>query len=95
MPGLFVFISSVSVYGLEFGTGIDEANPLLAKDAYGKSKIAAEQLITSWGIKTAVPVVILRLPLVAGPNPPGNLGDMIKAIQAGYYFRIGFPKKRC
>ncbi len=94
LPGLFVFISSVAVYGIESGAGIDESSPLLAKDAYGKSKIEAEQLILAWGHKTGVPVIILRLPLIAGPNPPGNLGDMIKAIQAGYYFRIGAGSAR-
>jgi hypothetical protein len=31
----------------------------------------------------------LRLPLVAGPNPPGNLGAMIKGIRNGKYFSIG------
>jgi nucleoside-diphosphate-sugar epimerase len=32
--------------------------------------------------------LILRMPLVAGKNPPGNLGDMSKAIRTGRYFRI-------
>jgi hypothetical protein len=31
----------------------------------------------------------LRLPLLVGKNPPGNLGTMIKAIKKGYYFNIG------
>jgi nucleoside-diphosphate-sugar epimerase len=29
------------------------------------------------------------LPLVAGANPPGNLGDMMRAIKMGKYFSIG------
>ncbi len=89
LPRLLVFISSVSVYGAESGSGIDESYPLLAKDAYGKSKIEAELLIREWGKKHNVPVVVLRLPLIAGPDPPGNLGAMISAIRSGYYFRIG------
>jgi nucleoside-diphosphate-sugar epimerase len=32
---------------------------------------------------------ILRLPLVVGENPPGNLGAMIRGIKKGYYFNIG------
>jgi len=31
---------------------------------------------------------ILRLPLVVGLNPPGNLGAMIKGIRIGFCFNI-------
>jgi nucleoside-diphosphate-sugar epimerase len=31
----------------------------------------------------------LRLPLVVGNNPPGNLGAMLNLIKNGYYFNIG------
>lgn len=47
----FVFISSVSVYGLVEENDIAEDAPLLATDPYGKSKIEAESLISDWGIK--------------------------------------------
>jgi len=89
LPETFVLISSVAVYGLHTGSDIDETYPLLATDPYGKSKIEAEQIVTEWGRKTGVNTLILRLPLIAGPNPPGNLGAMIRAINGGYYFRIG------
>ena len=29
---------------------------------------------------------ILRLPLIVGSNPPGNLGKMINGIKNGFYF---------
>jgi nucleoside-diphosphate-sugar epimerase len=82
-------ISSVSVYGLEEGQLIREDHPLLAEDPYGKSKIAAEELIVNWCQRHNVIYTILRLPLLAGPNPPGNFGAMIKAIKKGFYFNIG------
>lgn len=94
VPKQFVFISSVSVYGQEFGIGIDEEHKLEAKDAYGLSKIKAEVLITEWCKKHNVVCTILRLPLLVGENPPGNLGAMIKAINKGYYFNIGGGKAR-
>ena len=62
--------------------------PLLAKDAYGKSKIEAEQIVKNWCNEHNIIYTILRLPLVVGDNPPGNLGSMIKGIQKGYYFNI-------
>ena len=94
IPKQFVFISSVSVYGLEFGKDINEEHQLEAKDPYGLSKIEAEFLVTKWCKKHNVVCTILRLPLLVGENPPGNLGAMINAIDKGYYFNIGGGKAR-
>jgi nucleoside-diphosphate-sugar epimerase len=88
-PKKFIFISSVAVYGLTFGKNINEDCPLLANDPYGKSKIEAEKLVSEWCNKQNVICTILRLPLVVGVNPPGNLGAMINGIKSGYYFNIG------
>jgi nucleoside-diphosphate-sugar epimerase len=88
-PNSFIFISTVAVYGKENGVKINEDSPLLAKDPYGLSKIQAEQLVLDWCKKNNVTCTILRLPLLIGENPPGNLGAMIKAIKKGYYFNIG------
>lgn len=85
----FVFISTVAVYGLQEGDGIDEHTALNAVDPYGAGKIAAERAVSAWGEEHGVPVWNLRLPLIAGANPPGNLGAMMRAVQAGYYCRIG------
>lgn len=95
LPKAFVFISSVAVYGIETGINIKEDAPLLANDPYGKSKILAERLITNWCEEKKVICTILRLPLVAGQNPPGNLRSMITGISKGYYFNIsgGHAKK--
>lgn len=92
IPKQFVFISSVSVYGQEFGSSISEEHALEAKDPYGLSKIKAEKVIVNWCTKHNVVCTILRLPLLVGKNPPGNLGAMIKAIENGYYFNIGGGK---
>jgi nucleoside-diphosphate-sugar epimerase len=94
VPEQFVFISSVSVYGLETGVKINEEQPLEAKDPYGLSKIEAETLLIEWCKKHNVVCTILRLPLLVGENPPGNLGAMFRAIDKGYYFNIGGGKAR-
>lgn len=88
LPKVFVFISTVAVYGRESGINISEETPILAKDPYGLSKIQAEQLVLDWCNRNNVVCTILRLPLLAGTNPPGNLGAMIKGIKKGYYFNI-------
>ncbi len=89
IPMYFIFISSVAVYGLDSGLNINEQSPLIAKDSYGLSKIQAENVIIDWCNKNNVICTILRLPLLVGPNPPGNLGNMVRAIRKGYYFNIG------
>jgi nucleoside-diphosphate-sugar epimerase len=89
LPKAFVFISSVAVYGLATGNDISENSDLLAKDPYGRSKIEVEAMIIEWAQKHAVKFLILRLPLIAGMNPPGNLGSMINGIKKGFYFNIG------
>ncbi len=94
LPKTVIFISTVSVYGLESGTEITENTALNATDPYGASKQKAEEFIKWWGEQNQADWVILRLPLVAGKNPPGNLGSIINAIQKGRYFGIGNGKAR-
>jgi GlcNAc-P-P-Und epimerase len=83
-----IFISSVSVYGLESGELIDESAPLKGSSPYAKSKIEAEKIIEQFCQQKKIHLLILRLPLIVGPNPLGNLGKMMTAIQHGRYVRI-------
>ena len=93
-PKSFVFISTVAVYGLNKGLDIDETMPLNAKDAYGCSKILAENMIEKWCEKNKVICTILRLPLIIGVNPLGNLKSMIDGVKRGYYVNIDGGKAR-
>ncbi|MCH8556099.1 MAG: NAD-dependent epimerase/dehydratase family protein [Schleiferiaceae bacterium] len=94
LPKQLVFISTVAVYGVETGTQISEEYPLNGITPYALSKIKAEELVRNWGREQGVAILILRLPLLAGTHPPGNLGAMAKAIKKGYYFRIGAGSAR-
>lgn len=94
LPQSFVFISTVAVYGTLTGSLLDEEAPLNASDPYGMSKKMAEEAILKWGDMKKVRIGILRLPLVAGSKPPGNLGKMLKAQKKGYYFQIGKGEAR-
>lgn len=89
VPQTFVFISTIGVYGLDKAENITEAHSLNATDPYGQSKIQAEAFVREWCTKNGIAYFNLRLPLISGANPPGNLGSMIKALKKGYYFRIG------
>ena len=93
-PKVFVFISSVAVYGLDTGESIDENVSLCGNTPYAKSKIEAERIVSKWCKEENVELLILRLPLICGLNPPGNLHSMMKAIKRGLYVRIGVGSAR-
>lgn len=84
-----IFISTVAVYGRETGNLIDEKSDLHGATPYAKSKIMAESILSEFSEKNNINLVILRLPLITGKKPVGNLLKISKAIQKGYYFRIG------
>ncbi len=88
----FVFVSTVAVYGLSEGRFIDESYPLNGRTPYARSKIDAEMFLEHWCKTRGVNLIILRLPLVAGENAPGNLNAMIKGIRSGKYFSIAKGK---
>ena len=92
IPKALIFISTVAVYGCEFGELIDEYRPLKGKSPYAKSKIMAEEYLTKWCLNHQVRLSILRPSLLAGKNAPGNLGAMVKGIKKGYYMNIAGGK---
>jgi len=94
IPKAFIFISTVAVYGLETGLNITEEHPLNGRDPYALSKVKAEEFLTEWCSKNNVTLSIIRPSLIAGPNPPGNLGAMIKGIKTGAYLSIAGGKAR-
>jgi len=89
MPDAFIFVSTVAVYGLEAGEKIDEDFPLNGTTPYALSKIKAESYLIEWCSKNNVKLGILRPSLIAGKNPPGNLGAMINGIKSGKYLSVG------
>lgn len=95
LPKSFIFISTVAVYGCDIGEMITEEYPLKGDSPYAKSKIMAEEYLKEWCLKNKVVLTILRPSLIAGKNPPGNLGAMINGINSGKYLSIagGISKK--
>lgn len=76
----FIYLSSVNVYGLNAGYQIDTSQKLIINNGYSLSKVLSEKFLT-----TSInpnKLIILRLPLVNGPNPKGNILKAQKAIKA-------------
>jgi nucleoside-diphosphate-sugar epimerase len=88
-PKAFIFISTVAVYGVDSGELIPEDHPLNGTTPYARSKIIAEAWLQNWAKGNDILLSVLRLPLVAGSQPPGNLGAMLKGISSGRYASIG------
>ena len=94
IPKSLVFISTVAVYGCDFGENIDETHPLRGDSPYAESKRMAEEFLQKWCTEHDVKLAILRPSLLAGSNPPGNLGSMIKGIKTGRYLSIAGGKAK-
>lgn len=92
VPKALVFISTVAVYGCEYGDLITEDHPLKGESPYAESKIMAEKYLTEWCAKNGVVLSILRPSLLAGKNAPGNLGAMVNGIKKGFYMNIAGGK---
>lgn len=80
----FVFVSSIAVYGRGAGADtIDEATPTAPTDAYGQSKLDAEQAIARAAEGHAMTWVVVRPPLVYGPAAPGNYRRLVGLVRSG------------
>lgn len=80
----FIYLSSVSIYGLESGKNIMITQNLRPKSSYGFSKYLSELIVTNKVEKNKL--LILRLPLVNGPNSKGNILKARRALKRGIMF---------
>jgi nucleoside-diphosphate-sugar epimerase len=86
----FVFISSIGVNGAETlqhpFTPHDVAAP---HSPYAVSKHEAELGLQALAAETGMEVVIIRPPLVYGPNAPGNFGSLMRWLKRGVPMPLG------
>jgi len=74
----FVFLSSIKVNGEQTTTTpFREADAPAPFDAYGRSKLVAEQLIAEAAESTSMEVVFIRPPLVYGPSVEANFRQLM------------------
>ena len=93
----FVFVSSIKVNGemTQLGSPFkadDEPAPL---DAYGISKMEAEQGLREIARQTDMELVIIRPPLVYGPGVKANFAALMRWLQIGVPLPLGaIPNRR-
>jgi nucleoside-diphosphate-sugar epimerase len=86
----FIFLSSIGVNaGETFGTPFRHDDPPRPHSDYAIAKAEAETGLGAIAEKTGLEVVIIRPPLILGPNPKGNLGMLAKAISRGIPLPLG------
>lgn len=76
-----VFVSSVKA-AAEFDGGVPlaESMPAAPDDAYGLSKLQAEEVLWQYGELSGLEIVIVRPPLVYGPGVGANFLQMMNAL---------------
>ena len=77
----FIFMSTVKVYGEENDVAYTEMSPCHPEDAYGRSKLKAEQELQQLADEDFV-VSIIRTPIVYGSGVKANMHNLMKLIDA-------------
>lgn len=80
----FIFLSSMSVYGMDTGIITRETKPN-PKTNYGKSKLQAEEQVVSLRTET-FKICVLRPPMVYGDGCKGNYNTIIKLVKKFPFF---------
>jgi nucleoside-diphosphate-sugar epimerase len=85
-----VFVSSIkAVAEADGGRPLREDTPPLPQDPYGQSKYEAEQALVQYGKASGLEIVIVRPPLVYGPDVRANFLRLMTAISKGLPLPLG------
>lgn len=85
----FIFISSVGVNGITSNKPFNEEDIPNPADQYAKSKLAAEIGLFEIQKKSQMEIVVVRPPLVYGPNAPGNFGRLVRWVNRSLPLPLG------
>ncbi|WP_155984193.1 MULTISPECIES: NAD-dependent epimerase/dehydratase family protein [unclassified Thioalkalivibrio] len=85
----FVFLSSIGVLGRSSERPLRFDDSPAPEDDYAVSKWEAEQGLVELSRETGMEVVVVRPPLVYGPNAPGNFGKLMEWMARGVPLPLG------
>ncbi|MBC7786476.1 MAG: SDR family oxidoreductase [Methylophilaceae bacterium] len=87
----FIFISSVKVNGehTDVGIALTEESLVNPQDAYGISKLEAEQGLMLIAQQTGMEVVVIRPPLVYGAGVKANFATMMRMVKLCFPLPFG------
>ena len=88
-----VFLSSVGVMGAEsFGRPLTENDEVAPHNFYAGTKADAEAVLWDEAAATGLEVVVVRPPLVYGPQAPGNFARLVRWLDSGFPLPLGGVK---
>lgn len=89
--GRFVFMSSIKVNGERSSPdrAFRDDHVPAPEDAYGQSKLEAEQGLMAIARETGMEIVVIRAPLVYGPGVKGNFASMVRWVLKGVPLPMG------
>lgn len=85
----FIFLSTIGVNGVfsvQPFSVFDNPSPT---EPYSKSKLEAERALENLCANSNMELVIVRPPLVYGPNAPGNFGSLKRLVLTGLPLPLG------
>lgn len=86
----FIFLSSIGVNGNRtHGSPFRADDPPAPQGPYAVSKLAAEEGLVGIAAETGLEVVVIRPPLIIGPEPVGNLRSLSNLIAKGLPLPFG------
>jgi nucleoside-diphosphate-sugar epimerase len=85
----FIYLSSIGVNGDKSASPFSELDEPSPHNDYAVSKYEAEHSLLALGRSTDIEVVIIRPPLVYGPNAPGNFASLIKWVNKSFPMPFG------
>ncbi|MBU3948460.1 MAG: SDR family oxidoreductase [Proteobacteria bacterium] len=92
---LFVFISTIKVNGEGKPTPYTEEDIPEPQDPYGTSKWEAEEKLKLIADQTGMKIVIIRAPMIYGPEVRANFLRLLKAVDKGMPLPVaGIKNKR-
>ena len=89
-----IFLSSIGVHGAE------TTQPFTAQDVphphsnYAIAKLEAENAVVEAARPSAMETVIIRAPLIYGPDAPGNFSRLVRLVRTGLPLPLGSLKNR-
>jgi nucleoside-diphosphate-sugar epimerase len=85
-----VFVSTIGVNGSETSRGaFGPSSPIVPNGPYALSKWEAEQGLSTRAASGGPEVVVVRPPLIYGPQAPGNFDVLVRAVRKGLPLPLG------
>jgi nucleoside-diphosphate-sugar epimerase len=87
---LFVFFSTMKVYGGNNEIPLTEKTKVSPQDVYSQLKYEAELKLLHISKRSSMKVVILRCPFIYGDSIPGSIGTLKSMVSLGIPLPIGY-----